>query len=466
MDYWKTNKESLTTDEIEEWIQRHEAERLPRLNKLWEYYIGKNPAIVGRINPTPGNPANNSPVPYGRKIITTFTGYAYRPKWITYKGEDTKEDPYTKMLFDSFRRNNEPIKTSRHGRNTGIFGYSYELHYVGKKEEVADPRFIVCDPREIILLYNYDIDPAPVIAIRYYPISKDQYRVEIYTSAMATVYTRIMKSSARAVYELKEESENFYREPPVVPFYFGDECLGLIEPVIPLIDDYDVIVSDSVVEFNRFAQAYLRLVKMTMEGLTGIKDAKQTRAMMNKLKQMRVFQNLQSKDDVTFLTKDIPKDFIEFMTKMLREQIHVQSHVPDFNSEGMASGTVSGAAIDRLLFDFENVVSSAEADFDNGLYKRIDLMNVIWNNTNQATLDSSKITITHKRNKPMNLAEYADTAVKLKNAGFSRYLIADSMPDDIVPDVEEELKREDEEAEANMPDIDQGITQDADAQGA
>jgi hypothetical protein len=41
----------------------------------------------------------------------------------------------------------------------------------------------------------------------------------------------------------------------------------------------------------------------------------------------------------------------------------------------------------------------------------------------------------------------------MKDAGFSRYLIADIMPDDIVPDVEEELERQDKDAEALLPDI-------------
>ena len=63
------------------------------------------------------------------------------------------------------------------------------------------------------------------------------------------------------------------------------------------------------------------------------------------------------------------------------------------------------------------------------------------------------IAISHKRNKPNNLAELAQTANQMKAAGFSRYLIADIMPDDIIPDVEEELRRQDEDMEAMMPDI-------------
>jgi hypothetical protein len=43
----------------------------------------------------------------------------------------------------------------------------------------------------------------------------------------------------------------------------------------------------------------------------------------------------------------------------------------------------------------------------------------------------------------------------MKQAGFSRYVIADIMPDDVIPDVEEELKREDEDAMRMMPTVEQ-----------
>ena len=47
--------------------------------------------------------------------------------------------------------------------------------------------------------------------------------------------------------------------------------------------------------------------------------------------------------------------------------------------------------------------------------------------------------------------EFAQTASILKGAGFSSYLIADIMPDDVVPNIEEELRRQKEEREAIMP---------------
>jgi hypothetical protein len=42
----------------------------------------------------------------------------------------------------------------------------------------------------------------------------------------------------------------------------------------------------------------------------------------------------------------------------------------------------------------------------------------------------------------------------MKNAGFSSYLIADIMPDDIIPDVEAELERQKEDKLTSFENID------------
>ena len=216
---------------------------------------------------------------------------------------------------------------------------------------------------------------------------------------------------------------------------------GLIEPIIPLIDDYDELVSGSIVEFSRFANAYLLLVKMSL-------DEKQARD----LKTKRVFEQLADSNAVKFLTKDIPSEYIQFMTTLIRDQIHIQSHVPDLGGGAFADG-ISGVAVDRLMFDFENVVSNAEAEFDTALFDRIKMIFYVLKlqSTSDGTFD--EITIVHKRNKPANTKEYSEIALNMKNAGFSDYSIADYMPDEMIPDTEKELERQKEQQEMAMPDV-------------
>lgn len=477
MNLIKTDKERLTPDEIEAYITDHEVRNVPRFNMLWEYYQGKNVKILSTRKADEGNPDNKTPVSYARKIITTFTGYGYRPKYITYDVEDSDEianaEDYEKMLDANFKLNNEPIKTSRNGRNTAIFGEAYELVFVdrmidGTLNPKAVPKFINLDPREIILIYDYSSEPQKKIAIRYYKVGAGKWKVEVYYPDRVELYDRVKKETGaqNGEFILKPNPEtptfpNFFGEVPIVPYYFGDDGLGIIEPVLPLIDDYDALISGSFIEFDRFANAYLRLVKMGMGGKTpapsdGAPD-RQAWAWLQRLRKSRVFEQLQDKDDVTFLTKDIPTAFVTWMEGILRKQIHTQSSVPDF-----AEFTdISGAAIERLMFDFENVVSSAEADFDVGLYERIRLINTIWTGTNAGTvLDPGAVTISHKRNVAFDLKGLADVALTMKQAGFSREAVVGIMPESVIPDDSLEIERQLEELNQGMPSVDNAMPPD------
>jgi len=496
MNILKTDKETLTPEEILAYISAYEKSEVPKMDKLWEYYLGHNTTITNRGKAKDvNNPDNRIKVPYGRKIITTYSGYAFRPKYITYKPVETKEkeqpedknivtkvmdkakeifskkvtletDAYFRQINDNFKINKEWIKTNRAGRNTAIFGVAYELVYIdtevvfaeGTSKELVNkniPKFVSVDPREMIVFYDYSIEPKIKIAIRFIKTEGYNGKVEVYYNDRIEKYDRVKENiengTGKDTLKLTGTSINFFEKPPVVAYYFGDEMNGLIEPVLDLIDAYDVLVSDSMNEFDRFAFAYLIMKKFGLSDMVKKQSPEMTEATLQKLKKKRMFEHLPEGAEISFLTKDIPTQFIEYMTKLLKDQIHIQSHVPDFT---MMTGDLSGAAIDRLLFDFENVVSSAEADFDIGLANRIELITIIYVKTMRGVNGSpDMIAISHKRNKPNNLAELATTANQMKAAGFSRYLIADIMPDDIVPDVEEELRRQDEDMEAMMPDI-------------
>lgn len=471
MQLQKTDKTILTSDDILKYIDDYEQAQVPEFAKLWSYYKGDDTTILERKNTDPNEPDNKIPIPYGRKIITTFTGYAYRPRYITYKPVEPEADTeegdapktetaataYVKQLQETFNLNSEHIKTSRAGRNTGIFGVAYELLYIDKAFDAAqavtaEPRFFSVDPRELILLYDYSSEPRKVAAIRYYQVTPEYYKVEVYYTDRVETYDRKKEKGALKWTLLPTgNNPNYFGDIPVVPYYFGDEMVGIIKPVLPLIDAYDILISDSLNEYEKFASAYLIMKNFGITDPTKKKEAGMFSQALASLKRKRVFEHLPPDADLKYLTKDIPVEFVKYMSDFIRDQIHVQSHVPDFTGEKMSGA--SGIAIQRLLFDFENVVSSAEADFDTGLMERIRLITALYSKAGRSVGTADMISISHKRNVPLDLKQFADTALTMKGAGFSRYLIADVMPDDIVPDVEEELARQDEDSKALMPDI-------------
>ena len=430
IEIWKTDKDTLSEKEILQFIEDYEMRIVPGLNKLWDYYKAQNYKITHRAIVDENNPDNRTPVAYGRKIVTTFTGYAYRPGYITYQAKDEK---LLAELNTVNRLNKEKIKTSRAGRNTAIFGAAYEIVYA---DENSEARFMTVDPRELILLYDYSPEAEKKIGIRYFETSKTEFKVEVYYAETTEKFIRKKETDSNEWVLIRDpdqgETDNIIHQLPIVAYYFSDDILGIINPVHDLINDYDVLLSDSMNEFDRFAMAYLILKKMRLGNSA---DPKEQRTALKMIKYLRVFQNVPDDSSVSFLTKDIPSEFITFMEKWIREQIHEQSHVPDFSQ---SDSELSGVAIERLMFDFENVVSSAEAEFDCGLYDRMELLAALMA-VGQEEKRVSEIIIVHRRNTPKNVSEFAEIALKMKQAGFSRDAIIDNMPEEMITDKQEEL---------------------------
>lgn len=475
MQIMKTEKETLTESEILDVIWNYEKKEVPELDKYWEYYKGKNVSIIKRKKADPNNPDNKLIVSYGRKLINTYTGYGYRPRYISYhpniKIEDidfedesdekestsSVEKYYLSQIKAIFEVNNEHIKTNRAGRNTAIFGLSYEVLYIDREFDIYDkdfylkavPKFFTVDPRELILLYDYDPEPKPKIGIRFFKMdSVNKYKVEVYYKDEIIEYLRERKDEYDNTWTLTriQSYPNYFEEIPIIAYYMGDEIQSIMSNVLTLIDAYDVLFSDSMNEFDRFAFAYLVMKKISLTNPIDKKDPTKFSSILELIKKRRVFEGLDKDADIKFLTKDIPTSFIQYMAKEIREQIHIQSHIPDFTNEKMNGA--SGIAIQRLMFDFENLVSSAEADFDIGLYNRIALITHVMKKLKNDFYGSPEmIRINHKRNVPLNTLEFAQTAMIMSNAKFSRRAIVGIMPEDIIPNVEKELQYEKEEEE-------------------
>lgn len=384
---FKIDNDSILTDkQIKEIVQRFNNTVKLRLDQKLLYYKGDNQSIkYNRVNEsTSGAPDYHIAVPYARKIVDTAAGYMYKPGNIKYQIENTK---YKKIFEDINKANQEVLRTSVVGKYTGIYGVGYELHYIDPEGDKANPMFYPVDPREIIPVWNYDINPELALFLRTYKKS-DIVAIDVYYKDHTDQYEyTIDGSNAWKDFRQTGTAPNFYKKPPLVVYRNNEDSISDFDPIIDLIDAYDVLMSDAMNEIDRFAWAYLLLAGQVM-------DAEDAKAVKIK----RMFENLESTDQVKFLTKDINSEFFSMMKEWVKDEIHKQSHIPDFLDVKTGAQT-SGAALDRLLFDFEFIAATKEMYFKQGLYDRYKLIDQIVNFTDSDYIvDDIKIVM--DRNKP------------------------------------------------------------------
>ena len=388
------------------------------------YYAGKNTAILERELPEDTGPDNKIPVSYARRIINLVVGYMYKPGLVNYAfppEESTFEDA-TREVFDE---NKEPLKTEQAGKQSSIQGRGYEYHYVEGDALTTTPRFAKFQADEVIPFYDRAIEPNLLAFVRYIWEEEDgkRYASVLYVDdKMVREYKKPAEGSEMTL--VGEEVPHFYKQVPLVVYANNEEMIGDFDPALPLIDAYDVLVSDSMNEFDRFAWAYLLLKGMAL-----------SQDQAEKVKQLRMFENLDETGDVSFLTKDIATEFIKFMADLLRSEIHRQSGIP--NLEDYDGAGASGKTMTKFIYLMELFTDPKESYFVEGLHKRIELINTILTIKGTGG-DANSVKIIMNRNTPDNSKEQAEIFNLYRGHIAHRTLIETFA--DFVDDPDEELE--------------------------
>jgi SPP1 family phage portal protein len=399
--------------------------------EIMRYYKGDDAYIMDRKSPDPSAPDNKVTMPYGRKIVNTVLGYLYKPGLIRYSSTN---EQYMAKLSEVFDANREPIKTAQLGKQTTIHGVGYEYHYVSSLlvNGVAQPRFAMLPADEVIPIYDYEVESNLAAFVRTFARGDTVHAYVYYPLA----WEHFTKPLTGGDFVLYETGIHPYPVVPLNVYLNNEERLGDIHPVKHLIDAYDTVASDSVNEHDRNAWSYLVLKGF---GLSA-DDARE-------LKQKRVFQNLDSEDAVSFLTKDINSEFIKFLADWFRMEIHNQSGIPDISDISFGASS-SGTTIDKFIYLMELFTDPKEALFREGLINRIKIIDSILTVRDGATGKPDEIEITMDRNWPVDDLKNAEALTKYSTHVSEKTLLSTFAP--FVKDVDAELKQLEEEKEIDL----------------
>jgi SPP1 family phage portal protein len=375
---YKFEDNNLSMDQVQKLYEAFKADDFVRFIDIESYYRGRNKDILNKsILGIKEAELSRIPVPYARKIINTVVGYMYHSNAIDYSFEDGNDET-KQVIQDIFDANDEDVLIGEIGKMASIYGIGYEMIYLDTDASVR-----LCCPEtiEIIPFFNYDIEPKLLGFLRWIT-QGDNILIDCYTQTEVKhfIIDKDKKISTNGI------DPNLLDIIPLNIYKNNKEQFGDYEFVLKLIEAYDNLVSSCNDELKRWALAYLVLFgfKMTSEQIENIKTN-------------RSFMGLdKNTEDVKFLTKDINTQFIIAFKDWLREEINLQTHVPDFLKlrTGEAS---SGASIDRLLYDFEFLCAVKEAYFRKGIYSRLEAIAQI-----EGLPEGIKsiVTVTFSRNKP------------------------------------------------------------------
>ena len=413
----------ITGELIKRLLDDHQ-ENIERYEKLQDYYKGKT-IIFDRLK-DPKYSNNRLTFDYAGYIVDTLLGL-FVGKPITYTS-NTENDQYMANLQAIFDANDEQDENTELAKMMGINGRAYEIVYT---DESGDICFNEILPQNIIFVYDNKIKPQPLFALYIQQGTFDQEddnTIVAYTKSDIITY-----KTQGGRYTEETRTPHAFGDVPVIEFMNNDEGIGDFEKVIHIIDEYNLLQSDTANDFEEFTNAILCLY-----GLLGTTDEDKQRIYEDRL----LLLDADAGQDAKYLIKEINDTALAGYKATLEESIHKFAKVPNMSDEHFA-GNVSGEAMKFKLFTTDQAIAQKQRKFKTALTQRLYLITNVMRLKAQAGGDYKDIQINFNKNTPYNELDNALLVKTLLDTGASRQLAFSKLRD--LDDIGEELRLQDEE---------------------
>lgn len=396
------------------------------ISRADSYYQGRNLTILASEN------THKIPVPYGRKLIKSVLGFMFKEGLITYSWPDDWGSFQTDME-KVFNYNRESTENRRLAKDQAMYGSAFEALFVDNDE--AMPQFYRIPAYQVIPIYTYGIKPRMWAAINFWNIRKEQ-KLEVYYSDRIERYDR-----GKDGLKLTSVVPHQFGEVPIIEFRNNEEGMGDIESITALIDAHDEILANGLDEDGKFADAILKLKNMELDDET-----------TERLIRLRVL-TMDDDGEADYLVKPDRYEGREILRKVIEGLIFSMSGIPNLDDKD-AMAQQSGEALKYLYATFEIMVAGdKQSGFNDGLVKRLDLINnfLTWLGRSHADMDG--VAIKWQRNLPSEGTVIVDNVVKVTSIISKKSQLEQLQKAGLVDSVPEELARLEEERAAAESDL-------------
>lgn len=406
-----------------------------RLKGLKNYYEGKHRILEE-------NRENRLVCNHAKDIADTASSY-FIGNPVSYKSPDD-----ITALTDALEHAGADEVDGDNGLDLSVYGRAYE--YIYTKQGETELMIKNLPPENTFLVYDDTIEQNELFGVYYYARIDSTDRTNI--NYVATVLTQNYKyvldiqdiEGPQALIEPPEA--HFKGEVPLIEYQNNKLALGDYELQIPLIDAYNVLMSDRVTDKEQFVDAILALYGTLLSDEEMDQDGDQSigEKAMQHLRKEKLLE-LPSDARAEYLTRTFDENGVEILKRAIEQDIHKFSHIPCMTDESFG-GNVSGVAMEFKLLGMENITKIKTRYYKKGLRKRLRIFANFLNTRSGIHIDTAGIVPVFTRAMPKNLLEISQIVSNLWGK-VSRKTLLSQVP--FVDDVESELEAvEEEEQEA------------------
>lgn len=417
-------------------ILKHRSEA-ERLEKLERYYKGEHDILNEKDR------ENRLVCNHAKDISDTASSY-FIGNPVSYKSEED-----ITVLTDELENAGADEADGDNGLDLSIYGRAYE--YIYTKQDETDLNIKNLPPQNTFVVIDNSIEENELFAVYYWAKKDDTDRKTI--KYVATVLTENYKYVLNILnrdepQDLTEEPEKHYKgEVPVIEYRNNKLGIGDFELQIPLIDAYNVLMSDRVTDKEQFIDAIL-MVYGTLLGDPQEDEKENNHEDDNPMKRLHKEKMMEMPSDsrAEYLTRTFDENGVEILKKAIEQDIHKFSHIPCMSDESFG-GNVSGVAMEFKLLGMENITKIKSRYYKKGLRKRLRIFVNFLQMRSCTMVNATAITPVFTRALPKNLLEISQYVANLWGKVSKRTLLA-QIP--FVDNVDEELQAVEKEEQESI----------------
>lgn len=273
-----------------------------------------------------------------------------------------------------------------------MYGQAFENVYIDEETTVRSAKLSVYNT---IVLYDDTFKHNKVAAIYYAPQTDsngraitDKYDLTIWTPTMTL--NRKLVGSVMTLDPENPDQPHYFKEVPVIHYLNNSRLKGDYEPVITLIDAYNILQSDRVIDREKLVDAILAFygAKLTAEDAAAIKENRTI--------------GLPEGAKAEYLIKSIDEADADVLRKTIAADIHKFSMTPDLSDDSFGNSP-SGVSILYKLLAFEQNIKRKERQFEIALRTRLRLyINVLQTSGKLTPINPKDVGIVFRRALPKN----------------------------------------------------------------
>ena len=418
-------KDTKITNKILNEVIEYNEKYKDRFLKLENYYLGKHDIFNRDKDDRLSN--NKIMVNHAKYITDTNVGYLLGNP-VDYQASEGHD---IEALLDAYKKQTINDLDSEIAKDVSIFGLQYEYVYAN---ENAEPRSCEVDNKNTVIVYDDTVEHNKLFGINYREVKKgdkfDYYEI-IYADKKEK---RLYKSYSKSLQQVGEAEPHAFGDVPFICYKNNPELLGDFEPVLSLIDAYNLLQSDRINDKEQLVDAILCLYGMDF-------DSEQAEM----LHESRMLANIPTDARAEYLVKTLQESDVDILRQTIENDIHKISMVPNMSDVNFV-GNSSGVAIRYKLLAFEQNIKNKERYMEKGLMERFRLYNnFLITKSQMSEVPVEEVDAVFKRNLPSNDFEISQMINNLADLVDAETLISQLSFVKDASEIVEAKKKEDED---------------------